>query len=189
MTGSNPLWNAHPEWFQSSKPQQPEPRQAAQPKRSGGMNREQIASMMQAIAPILRGYVAEQIAKAINADVPIADQVAAATLPLECEVRELRQRLDAIPPPLDYRGVWAHGTYQRNACCTWEGALWIAVRDTDAKPGEGAEACGWQLAVKRGERGKSSFETAKQVTGFRGSEKEWITSLARPTGTATPRDT
>jgi len=58
--------------------------------------------------------------------------------------------------------------------------MWIVTRDTALKPGSGEQACGWQLCVKRGEPGRSAFESAKTATGFRGSESDWVRSLRAP---------
>lgn len=58
-----------------------------------------------------------------------------------------------MPALLD-RGVYREATaYQRGDCVTWGGSMWIAQKDTDAKPGEGD---GWRLAVKRGRDGKDA---------------------------------
>jgi hypothetical protein len=59
----------------------------------------------------------------------------------------------AFPVVLD-RGVWKEGTYQHGDAVTWAGSLWIAQRDTDAKP-DVADS-GWRLAVKKGRDGKDA---------------------------------
>ena len=52
---------------------------------------------------------------------------------------------------LKYCGVWGDGkTYKRGNSCTHDGSIWIALRDTEGRPGQCLE---WQLAVRRG--GKS----------------------------------
>lgn len=56
-----------------------------------------------------------------------------------------------LPVVLD-RGVWREGdAYKAGDACTWAGSLWIAQKDTDAKPDSGD---GWRLSVKRGRDGK-----------------------------------
>ena len=55
-----------------------------------------------------------------------------------------------IPVVLD-RGVWREGEYKAGDAVTWAGSLWIAQKDTDAKPDSGE---GWRLSVKRGRDGK-----------------------------------
>lgn len=59
----------------------------------------------------------------------------------------------AFPVVLD-RGVWKEGTYQHGDAVSWGGSLWIAQRDTDAKP-DVADS-GWRLAVKKGRDGKDA---------------------------------
>lgn len=56
-------------------------------------------------------------------------------------------------PTVIYRDVFKAGeTYQPGDAVTWAGSLWIAEKETDAKP-ETADS-GWKLAVKRGRDGK-----------------------------------
>lgn len=55
-----------------------------------------------------------------------------------------------LPVVLD-RGVWREGEYKAGDAVTWAGSLWIAQKDTDAKPDSGD---GWRLSVKRGRDGK-----------------------------------
>ena len=51
--------------------------------------------------------------------------------------------------PLADCGVFRSGRkYSKGTACTHDGSLWIAQRDTDAKPG--TPDCGWRLAVKAG---------------------------------------
>lgn len=52
-----------------------------------------------------------------------------------------------------YKGVWQPaGRYERGDVCTWQGGMWVAIRSTETKPGDGDS--GWQLAVKAGRDGK-----------------------------------
>lgn len=56
-----------------------------------------------------------------------------------------------MPVMLD-RGVFKDGSnYERGDAVTWAGSIWIAQKDTGAKPGEGGD---WRLAVKKGRDGK-----------------------------------
>src|SRR5262245_24518526 len=58
----------------------------------------------------------------------------------ELEARELK-----------FIGPWKLGTVARaGMACSWDGSLWIALRDTDHRPG--IPNSGWQLAVKRESR-------------------------------------
>lgn len=50
-----------------------------------------------------------------------------------------------------YRGVWREGAHKAGDAVTWGGSLWIAQRDTEAKP-ETDDS--WRLAVKKGRDGK-----------------------------------
>lgn len=56
-------------------------------------------------------------------------------------------------PTVIYRGVWKEGDYAAGDSVTWGGSLWIAEKDTSAKP-DTAEG-GWKLAVKKGRDGKN----------------------------------
>lgn len=58
----------------------------------------------------------------------------------------------SFPVMLD-KGVWSEGKqYVKGDCVTWGGSLWIAQRDTSAKPD--TPDSGWRLAVKKGRDGK-----------------------------------
>jgi hypothetical protein len=53
-----------------------------------------------------------------------------------------------------YEGTWCDGsTYERSACVTFDGSLWIALEHTDARPGRDST---WRLCVKRGRDGKDA---------------------------------
>jgi hypothetical protein len=80
----------------------------------------------------------------------------------------------ALPIVLD-RGVWRDGQYVQGDAVTYAGALWIAQRQTAARPGEGPEG-GWRLAVKAPRHGKSVFDLARS-NGFSGTERQWLASL------------
>jgi HK97 family phage portal protein len=72
------------------------------------------------------------------------------------------RRLDDLEKALEartYRGVWDSGeTYVKENSVTWDSGVWIARRDTPGKPGVGD---GWQLAVKRGDRGRDSRSNSR----------------------------
>ena len=54
-----------------------------------------------------------------------------------------------------YREIWREGMdYKAGDAVTWGGSLWIALEDTDSKPGDGSHA--WRLAVKKGRDGRGS---------------------------------
>jgi len=56
-------------------------------------------------------------------------------------------------PTLIDRGVFKAGeSYERGDAVTWAGSIWIAQKDTEAKPD--TPDSGWRLAVKRGRDGK-----------------------------------
>ncbi len=63
---------------------------------------------------------------------------------------EVQQQVSA-PLAEAYKGVWKAEAYKRGSAVTWGGSLWIARRDTEAKPEANDD---WQLAVKRGRDGK-----------------------------------
>jgi hypothetical protein len=57
-----------------------------------------------------------------------------------------------------YEEVWDQTVaYERGDCVTYDGSMWIAMRDTKEKPGESKS---WRLSVKRGR----SATPPKQVT-------------------------
>lgn len=58
---------------------------------------------------------------------------------------------EAMLPGMVYRGVWTVGEYQRGDSVTYAGNQWVALSDTDEKPGEGKT---WQLSVRKGRDGK-----------------------------------
>jgi hypothetical protein len=106
------------------------------------------------------------------------------------ETAELRGKLAAVQVTkagMEYCGVWdpTRSNYTKGMVVTWDGSLFCAERDTNAKPGSG-EDTGWRLAVKRGERGASAYQVARH-NGFSGDEKAWLASLRARSGTAEPR--
>jgi hypothetical protein len=56
-----------------------------------------------------------------------------------------------MPIVLD-RGVWRAREYKAGDAVTWGGSLWIAQKETEAKPDSGED---WRLAVKRGRDARS----------------------------------
>ncbi len=58
-----------------------------------------------------------------------------------------------LPVMLD-RGVWKEGSYRKGDAVSWGGSLWIAQKDTEAKPD--SPDSGFRLAVKRGRDGKDA---------------------------------
>lgn len=73
---------------------------------------------------------------------------------------------EAIFPSMIYRGIWREQSYAVGDCVTLGGSVWHCNEPTSARPGtEGAK--GWQLAVKRGERGKSYTEPVSLENGVK----------------------
>ncbi|WP_428665058.1 hypothetical protein [Reyranella sp.] len=79
---------------------------------------------------------------------PLADRIAA----LETELAAVK----ATKPNFGdvYAGVWQPEVdgHERGTVVSWDGSAWIALRNTKAKPGMGAED--WRLMVKRGKDAK-----------------------------------
>lgn len=76
----------------------------------------------------------------------LQNQIAA----LEARIMEMEKHVAEIK----YTGVWRDGeTYKRGNSCTHDGSIWIALRDTEGKPGQSLE---WQLAVRKGKDGKAA---------------------------------
>lgn len=53
---------------------------------------------------------------------------------------------------MQYREIYQAGKYEMGDVVTYDGSMWVAIRDTDAVPGKSAD---WRLAVKRGQDGKN----------------------------------
>lgn len=81
-----------------------------------------------------------------------------------------------------YRGVWRDGVYNRGDSATYGGSLWIAERQTTAKPGETGIDTGWRLAVKAGRPGKDGSPGAPGEPGKPGTPGRDLTRLM-PDGT------
>ena len=87
--------------------------------------------------------------------------VAAATKPLrdKIEVLELRT-VEAEKQAAEFRdrGVWQPGEqYWRNNFITYDGSVWVCLRDTGDRPGQSLD---WQLAVRKGRDGKDARAAA-----------------------------
>lgn len=67
------------------------------------------------------------------------------------EIKEAEMQV----PVVLYRGIYhEEATYDAGDAVTWGGSLWIALRRTSAKPGDGSTD--WRLAVKKGRDGRDS---------------------------------
>jgi hypothetical protein len=87
---------------------------------------DEIASLMQAIAPVLKSYIADLLS-------PMHERLAA----IEGK---------GIPT---YVGIYQPDTtWEKGSVCTFNGGLWHANRATAQKPGD--DGSGWQLCVKSG---------------------------------------
>ncbi len=54
-----------------------------------------------------------------------------------------------------YDGVFRRGaSYERGRIVTWDGSMWVAIRDTANEPGH--DDSGWRLCVKRGRNARDS---------------------------------
>ena len=107
------------------------------------MNERDITAIMTGIAPVIKEYTNEAIAKAVA--------------PLLLRISELEAQT------FEYRGVRHEiGTsYRKNHFVTHGGSLWVARCDTTSTPGVDGT---WQLAVKRGKDGQDyspGIRTAK----------------------------
>lgn len=66
-----------------------------------------------------------------------------------------RREFTASLPVVLYRGIFREGeAYAEGDAATFGGSLWIALRDTKAKPGDGSPD--WRLAVKKGRDGRDA---------------------------------
>lgn len=71
---------------------------------------------------------------------------------LQARVTGLEERLAALETRVDagleYLGTHEHGkAYRRNAAVTHDGNIWISMRETRQRPGDGPD---WKLAVRKG---------------------------------------
>jgi len=57
-----------------------------------------------------------------------------------------------LPVVLD-REMWKAGTYEKGDAVTFDGSLWIARRDTTARPGESDD---WRLSARKGRDGRNA---------------------------------
>lgn len=102
------------------------------------------------------GFKARDILLLVNALVPgIAASFKKHIGPLVTRVKDLEKTVAELQATQSksladfYKGVWQPaGRYDRGDIVTWQGGMWIAVRSTYTKPGDGDS--GWQLAVKAG---------------------------------------
>lgn len=77
------------------------------------------------------------------------------TIELIFEQGDRREIYELAFPVIIDQGVYRAGEkYVRGDAVTWGGSLWIAQKDTDAKPD--SQDSGWRLAVKRGRDGKDA---------------------------------
>jgi hypothetical protein len=79
----------------------------------------------------------------------------AAVRGLVAHVDALEQRVAAAEQsPLKYLGTYEAGRlYSQNHLVTDRGSLWIALRSTQQRPGDGD---GWQLCAKKGADGRDA---------------------------------
>jgi hypothetical protein len=97
------------------------------------MTADELADIVKGMAPVLKTYVAQQIAASVTA----------ATTPLEARIKSL----EAQPLP-KYCGVYQAGAdYLAGSLVTRSGGLWLATIDTHDTPGAGSA---WRLIVKEG---------------------------------------
>jgi hypothetical protein len=76
------------------------------------------------------------------------------TVTLKFTRGEIVKEFPIVMPVVIDRGVFKDGTeYKAGDAVTWAGSVWIAQKDTGAKPDAGDE---WRLSVKRGRDGKDA---------------------------------
>lgn len=76
------------------------------------------------------------------------------TIEMRFQQKDVLHTYELELPVLIDRGVYKAGEkYKRGDCVTWGGSLWIAQKETEAKP-ETDDS--WRLAVKKGRDGKDS---------------------------------
>ena len=84
----------------------------------------------------------------------IRQHVAIVTKPLELRIVQLEKQA----ADFKYCGVWHYGeSYRRHNFCTYDGSIWVCLRDTAAKPGQSPD---WQLAVQKGRDARTERKPA-----------------------------
>jgi integrin beta 3 len=79
------------------------------------------------------------------------------TVTLKFARGDVEQRHELKFPVTIYRDVFKQGeTYEPGDAVTWGGSLWIAQKETGAKPD--TPDSGWRLSVKRGRDGKDAIK-------------------------------
>ena len=81
--------------------------------------------------------------------VEVAARLKDSVLILHQRTKLMSQRIAELErTPLKYCGTWeaAAGVYPKNTVITHNGSLWIAIRPTQQRPGDGGD--GWQLCAK-----------------------------------------
>ena len=91
----------------------------------------------------------------------IRQHVAAVTKPLRDRNEALELRIVQVEKQaadFKYCGVWHYGeSYRKHNFCTYDGSIWICLRDTAAKPGQSPD---WQLAVQKGRDARTERKPA-----------------------------
>lgn len=139
------------------------------------MTQTELAAVVQAIAPVIREYVAKSVGDLRDRQLVLETKAATPPAP-DPAIADLRERLavlevrpvtpgppgDPGPPGKDgvdgkagltYLGVYQDGKrYDVGELVTWAGSMWHCNEPTETKPGEGSKA--WTLSCKRGRDGK-----------------------------------
>ncbi len=109
--------------------------------------------------------VFDAIARDLKAMVPaiktfVADKIGGGTAPLQQQIRDLEQRVQALES-VKYCGTWQRDVeYKTGASVTCRDGLWIAKIDSRGmRPGESAA---WQLALRRGRSDGKDHRNAAQ---------------------------
>ena len=77
----------------------------------------------------------------------VADHVETMLAPLRQEIADLMVQIDAVRnDAMRYCGVWGPGEYSPPDVVTDHGGIWLARRETSARPG--TTDSGWQLIAK-----------------------------------------
>lgn len=103
------------------------------------MKPSEIESLMKAIAPVLRSYLRDELT------------------PIRRQMTELERRVAEVETKgLEFVGTFQRAaTYRRGQAVSFDGSLWIALRDTQSGE-EPGQSKAWQLAVKRGRDGRDA---------------------------------
>lgn len=137
--------------------------------------------------PMLKGFIAEQVTASVTTlfkGMSFTTPDDGRTFVFGAEFGDQKISHEIKTALVLDRGVWRQALHAKGDGVTWGGSFWIAQKDTETKPD--TPDSDWRLGVKRGRDGASTYDVARKG-GYRGTEKEWLSSLKGEPGPQGPR--